>query len=229
MVPDDNNARRILFYAALASAAFVIYGSLLPFDFHLRSLHDIRLAILGAGTSLVSISLTDRLVNVLLSVPIAFFAFGSASRPGKGVRNLFTAFLVFTFCGLLAAAIEFLQLFLPTRTSSLADIIAQSIGAILGVVLWAFVGGPVLKTFTLLSMVKPVALQLTRRSKRLIWVAAISYFALLLVINGWFTSSWLPLNVAADKARNLHLAPFYYDYFANFFLSVYSVCTNFIL
>jgi hypothetical protein len=44
---------------------------------------------LGAGTSVVSVSLTDRLVNLLLSVPIAFFAFRALSRPGKAVRNLF--------------------------------------------------------------------------------------------------------------------------------------------
>jgi hypothetical protein len=66
--------------------------------FHLTSIHDhcttsdIRPAMLGAGTSVVSVSLTDRLVNLLLSVPIAFFAFGALSRPGKAVRNLFYGF-----------------------------------------------------------------------------------------------------------------------------------------
>ncbi len=229
MVPDSKKARRVLFYAALASTAFVIYGSLLPLDFHPLSLHDIRLAIIGATTSLVSASLTDRLVNVLLSIPIAFFAFGAFSRPGNAVRSLFTAFLVFTLCVVLASAIEFLQLFLPARTSSLADIIAQSIGTVSGIVLWTIAGGPVLKVLTLQSLVKATAPQLTPRAKGLVSMAAIPYCALLLVLNGWFRSSWLSFSEAADKARSLHLAPFYYAYFANFFLSVYSVCTNFIL
>jgi hypothetical protein len=60
-------------------------------------------------------------------------------------------------------------------------------------------------------------------------VIAMPYFSLLVVVNGWFGSGWISLGEAATKARDLHLAPFYYAYFANFFLSVYSVCTNFIL
>ena len=59
MCPNSEKVHRILLYGVLASGVFVVYGSLLPIDFQPRSLHDIRLAILEANASVVSVSLTD--------------------------------------------------------------------------------------------------------------------------------------------------------------------------
>jgi glycopeptide antibiotics resistance protein len=48
--------------------------------------------------------------------------------------------LVLSFCCFLAAVIEFLQNFFPARTVSLNDIIAETAGAGIGVVLWLWLG-----------------------------------------------------------------------------------------
>ena len=48
--------------------------------------------------------------------------------------------LVLSFCCFLAAVIEFLQNFFPARTVSLNDIIAETGGAGIGVVIWLSYG-----------------------------------------------------------------------------------------
>ena len=77
-------------------AAFVVYGSLLPFDLHWLSLGQAWGAYLGFGSdSNVRLSLTDFATNFLLFAPLAFCLQGClrAGRSGLGA-----ALLVVTGC-----------------------------------------------------------------------------------------------------------------------------------
>jgi hypothetical protein len=117
----------------LAYAAFVIYGSLVPLDFRpfpldeaLRRFVDIPFLTLGAG------SRADWIASGVLYFPLgaltALALLGWLARlPGLAMG------LAWVFCAALAVGVEFLQLFFPPRTVSLNDLLAEWIGAALGV------------------------------------------------------------------------------------------------
>ncbi len=120
--------------------AFVIYGSLIPFDYRalswgqaLEGFRHIRFLHLGV------VSRADWIANILLYIPLAFLGcsallgMGRAGRPkAAGVA------LVGLFCLATAAAIEFVQQWFAPRTVSINDLIAESIGTLIGLLLWVF-------------------------------------------------------------------------------------------
>ncbi len=75
----------------------------------------------------------DIAVNVLGFVPFGFFYFvyRTGVRPG---RNFFNALLTVLLSGAISAAIELIQVFLPSRSSSLTDLICNIVGGVIGVV-----------------------------------------------------------------------------------------------
>ncbi len=126
--------------ATLLYAAFVVYGSLVPLDFHYHRFADAWASFrhtpylhLGVG------SRADWVANILLYIPLSFLATGWLSgrnrKAGAG-----TGTLVFLCCTMLAIAVEFTQLYFPPRTVSLNDIIAEIIGSGMGIGLWLFAG-----------------------------------------------------------------------------------------
>ena len=132
---------RRLFYAGLIYLAFVIYGSLVPLDFHYRpfaeawqSFTNIPYLQLGVG------SRADWVANILLFIPLTFLWSGLL-WPARGLvmRVLIALCVIIAGVGL-SVAIEFTQLFFPPRTVSLNDIVAESIGAAVGVMAWAVSG-----------------------------------------------------------------------------------------
>lgn len=131
---------KYFFYAALFYLLFVIYGSLVPLDFKvipldeaLNQFKNIRYLNLGIG------SLADWVANILLMIPLAFLWFTFFTVNAKLPVKLFFTLVIFLACLLLALAIEFTQLFFPPRTVSINDIVAESLGAVIGIVVgWLF-------------------------------------------------------------------------------------------
>lgn len=121
--------------------AFVVYGSLVPLAFRPMPLDmawaafaDIRYLRLGIG------SRADWVANVLLFVPMAFVGLAWLwSARHRGAQVLATL-AVLAFCAALCVTIEFTQMFFPPRTVSLNDIVAECLGAAIGVAAWWAVG-----------------------------------------------------------------------------------------
>jgi VanZ family protein len=137
-----DTGRRALFYAALSYLLFVVYGSLVPLDYHYHPLHEawaqfehIRYLTLGAAER------ADWVANIVLYVPLSFFlsawkAKDPASVPGRLLR----ASWVFILCTLVAVGVEFAQIYFPPRTVSQNDIVAELIGSAIGIAVWHTAG-----------------------------------------------------------------------------------------
>jgi glycopeptide antibiotics resistance protein len=128
----------------LALAAFFIgfagYGSLVPFDFtHIpldRALEQFR------STPLVPLaraSKSDFLTNVLLFVPIGFFLLGTLSGRSRR-RAVLWLTPVAAFSLAYSAGIEFGQTFVAGRTPSWNDVLADTLGGVLGAGAWMVFG-----------------------------------------------------------------------------------------
>ncbi|MDO9162253.1 MAG: VanZ family protein [Methylococcaceae bacterium] len=134
--------------AALLYCLFVIYGSLVPLDYKPMPLDEainqfthIRFLSLGMA------SRADWVANILLYIPLAFLSLGSFSRLNHPVARSFATLFVLCFCLALAVAIEFTQLFFPPRTVSVNDLIAETLGTLLGVGLWHGFGRYLMKLY----------------------------------------------------------------------------------
>ena len=133
---DLRSVRPTLFLVALLYLVFVIYGSLVPLHFHAQPwaqavarFRAIPYLNLGIG------SRADWVANILLFIPLAFFWLGTMWPRGLLARSLAT--LVVLAAGFaLSVGIEFTQIFFPPRTVSINDIIAESIGTVIGVMGW---------------------------------------------------------------------------------------------
>lgn len=132
--------RRPALYGALFFSLFIIYGSLYPFHWQARPgalpWADLLAILLTAETES---SRLDFSTNVLLTVPLAFclmIFLRAKTRLGAPVLSL----AVLVFCLLLAIAVEVLQLYVPGRVPSKFDVIAQGLGAVIGIALWAWRG-----------------------------------------------------------------------------------------
>ena len=130
-----------LLFAAILYLVFVVYGSLvplrpvpIPFDEAWQRFLAIRTLRLGI------LARADWVANLLLMLPLAFLWL-AALGTGRGTagRAILSA-AVLSSCIALALAIEFTQVYFPQRTVSLNDIVAEGIGATLGVVLWWVTG-----------------------------------------------------------------------------------------
>lgn len=130
--PDKRSARHAL--AWLAYIAFVVYGSLVPLDFHPLPVDQAwatfrQLPMLQLGIE----SRADWVANGVLYFPVGFLTvtlFGQR-------RTLLARWLVplgaMLFCFALALTVEYTQLFFAPRTVSLNDVIAEFIGSVLGI------------------------------------------------------------------------------------------------
>lgn len=133
--------RRLLFWAALAYSAFVIYGSLVPLDFRplppeeaLARFRAIPYLQLGIG------SRADWVANILLFLPLAFLWLGVLWHRWHWGWRLAASLTVLAGAVLFSLALEFTQLFFPPRTVSLNDVLAETLGALAGVALWWMTG-----------------------------------------------------------------------------------------
>jgi VanZ family protein len=124
--------------AAAMFIAFAVWGSLFPFDFRpvpLGEALQVFMAPWVVGARKWSI--TDLASNVILFVPIGVFL--TAAIESRFARTTprwvaGTAAMALTF--LLSAIIELTQAFVPYRTPSIVDVMAEAAGAIAGLVIW---------------------------------------------------------------------------------------------
>lgn len=126
-------------YFSFAYALFIIYGSLVPLDYRPEPFDEawfaftqIRYLDLGAA------SRADWIANILLYIPLTFSLAAAFLSKVKSppVQTFFTTALILIFSLALAITIEFYQQFFPPRTVSQNDLLAESIGSIIGLILW---------------------------------------------------------------------------------------------
>jgi VanZ family protein len=136
------SGRPARFHAGLAAAfaAFVVYGSLVPF--HYQPLPpgeaDARFREVCSRPVRVE-SRSDWAANILLFVPLGYLCMGARYAGGRG-GGLLGAAATVAGCAAFSALIEFTQLYFPPRVSSLNDIVAETVGAVLGIALWIAAG-----------------------------------------------------------------------------------------
>ncbi len=133
-----NRAPRWLLPLTLLYTLFVVYGSLVPLEYvampfseALARFREIPYLNLGLH------SRADWVANILLFIPLTFLWMALLDR---GRRFLPIAMLVWVVAVSFSVGIEFTQLFFPQRTVSRNDIIAETIGAALGILLWRLWG-----------------------------------------------------------------------------------------
>jgi VanZ family protein len=109
---------------------FIVYASLSPF-FGWRdqglSFIDVLLAPMG-----LTYTLFDTVLNVLAYIPLGLLA-GATLRKRFGL--LLSVLLGWLAGVLLSVSMEYLQMYLPARVSSNVDVLANSVGALLGALL----------------------------------------------------------------------------------------------
>jgi len=195
-----------LFFAASLYLLFVVYGSLvplrpvpIPFDEAWHRFQSIQMLRLGI------LSRADWVANLLLMVPLSFLWL-SALGNGRGAaaRGALSVF-VWTGCIALALAIEFTQVYFPQRTVSVNDVVAEGIGAGIGVAAWWFAGARVVRWLA--------RWQETRGAPNLAEQAVWAYVGLLVLYN------LMPLDLAPSpfdllekfRAGRLVLVPFGFE------------------
>ena len=138
LTPQSHGSTRgLLWMAALVYTAFVIYGSLVPLEYRaipwneaVERFGNIRFLNLGIG------SRADWMANLLLFIPLTFLWMGAWVAGKKNVLGVFAALALVPLAILFSVAIEFTQLYFPQRTVSQNDILAEALGALIGVLAW---------------------------------------------------------------------------------------------
>jgi len=127
--------------AALLVAAGATYVSLVPFTF-VSPPHALTAAYVWQRMlDPRGLSHTNVIANAIMTLPFGFFA--TASMTGDTPRPwqwALVGLVVLVISVALSVTIETLQVFVPGRTPSLADIEAQTVGTAAGVGVWFLVG-----------------------------------------------------------------------------------------
>lgn len=137
--------RRTLVFGLAASLFFACYGSLVPFDLRGVPLADAWHRFEAVWTWPPQVwSRSDVVANVLLMMPVVFCAMGALRVDRRGRWQTIVAGLGTVIGGALCAAgLEFSQIYTPDRIVSQSDVLAQTVGAIAGMVAWVVAGQPV--------------------------------------------------------------------------------------
>lgn len=129
--------RRLPAVLLLGYLVFLAYGSFFPFDFaydpgRIRRVLDHPLPRLHDADGRRLVSFPDVVSNVLLGVPFGVLMAWSGLAGGPLATRVVRVVVADT---VLAGAVEAGQLFAPSRTSSLNDVVAQVAGALAGLLL----------------------------------------------------------------------------------------------
>lgn len=120
---------------------FVLYGSLVPFDFVAVPVSDVlhRLDLAHLDFSIESRS--DFVANVLLMIPAGLLAAAACLQHGSSrTRAAAGVLAVSGAAAMMSAAVEVSQSFLPDRVMSPSDVVAQTIGTAAGALTWLMAG-----------------------------------------------------------------------------------------
>jgi VanZ family protein len=125
---------RPLFALWLAWLSFVVYGSLVPLERNQRSLSEaLRLFREIPYFDLGVASRADWIANGVLYLPLGLLSAYGLMQARQRSARLGLILPAWAFCCAVAVAVEFFQIFFPPRTVSLNDLLAESIGSLLGV------------------------------------------------------------------------------------------------
>jgi len=136
---DERLCRR----GVLAVALFIVYGSLVPFDFRLSAgLSPGGLLAQMQFTPWSLMSASDVFVNIAVGAPLGFVVMGVLRGRSRGgaLATLAIVLVVGCMSATLGVGVELLQTLSPTRRSSWNDVWAQALGAGAGAVVWMFAG-----------------------------------------------------------------------------------------
>src|ERR1700722_5221257 len=136
-------ARKWFALLVLGSAAFTLFGSLVPFEFRSRTWDDAVDSFVWAMTYRIKWeSRSDGIANVMLGVPLGFGLLGMlcADRAVPWRRAGLYGLAMLPGCCAFAAGVEFAQLFVPVRTCAGSDVLAQTIGSAIGMAGWLICG-----------------------------------------------------------------------------------------
>jgi VanZ family protein len=132
--------RQLGFVGAALFSLFIVYGSLFPFAWHdapgLAPWDALHKILRGDGTKFSRI---DFATNVMLSMPVAFCLMAGL-RPRWQARDTGLALVALLWCLVLGTVVEVAQSYVPGRVPSRYDILAQGLGAVIGLVVWAWRG-----------------------------------------------------------------------------------------
>ena len=134
--------RRLALAAALIWAAAIAYGSLLPFEFRDLGLAQAVDRFLNIRTLNITAGLrADWVANILLYIPLTLLLSAAWMAPGRFfIARTLAAPPIVAIGVALAFAVEFAQIFTTGRTVSTNDLMAESIGAGLGAMIWLALG-----------------------------------------------------------------------------------------
>lgn len=129
--------RSQLFWLGLFYLVFVVYGSLVPLDYHPLPWDEAvakfrAIPFLNLGIA----SRADWVANLLLFIPLAFLWQGALAHGRSWPAGLAISLALWPLAVGLSFAIEFTQVFFPQRTVSQNDIAAESLGGLIGLLCW---------------------------------------------------------------------------------------------
>lgn len=121
---------------------FVIYGSLLPFQFQAKTWDEAmaRFEHIKQYDSTDLEARGDWVVSVVMYAMLTYPMMGALTVDRRRAAGLITGPVVALFGIGLAIGVEFAQVFFPPRTVSINDIQFESLGGLLGVVVWLLAG-----------------------------------------------------------------------------------------
>jgi glycopeptide antibiotics resistance protein len=141
--PAIQNSRQRLFWlmGGLALMAFAAHGSLVPWNYTPRDFDAAIKQLLATGKSDHPLSSVDWGVNVMLLIPAGFcLAAATWARNASLANRVAWSVVVLCGCATFSVLIELAQSWFPPRVPSVADIVAQICGAVIGIVCWWIFG-----------------------------------------------------------------------------------------
>ena len=185
--------RRLLPFVALGYLLFVVYGSLVPLDYHYHPWHEAWTQF--AHIPYLSLGVAERadwVANIVLYVPLAFFF---CAWTGRRTARGWPALSVFFVCAMVAVAVEFTQIYFPPRTVSLNDIVAEVIGSAIGIAIWWTAGERLARLWRVVEVGGPLAVRAALTLYLLAYLA-ISFFPYDFVV------SWAELSAKLASHRD---------------------------
>lgn len=126
----------------LGYLAFIVYGSLLPFELLEIDAHDALKVFLDMPFFDLDMSKRqDLIANGILYFPLGVMLSATATVGQRVSMRVLAAVLGFGIAVAVAAGVEFTQIFFGGRSVSQNDLISEASGSLLGCLLWALWGG----------------------------------------------------------------------------------------
>ena len=133
--------RRQLLGLALAWTLFAIYGSFVPLEYRRIPLADAIERFRNLPRPVyAAVSSSDWATNVMLFIPLTFTWMGALVADRRWPARIAAAIAILPLAAIFSIAIEFGQVWFPGRTTSFNDVAAETLGGVIGIVLWLAVG-----------------------------------------------------------------------------------------